>query len=130
MSEFPTELRYSKDHEWAKLEGDLVRIGITHYAQESLGDVVYVELPSAGTQLEKGAAFGEVQSPKAVSDLYSPVSGNVAERNELLEHSPETVNSDPYGAGWMILVQSTDSAALDSLMDHAAYKAHVEGLEG
>jgi glycine cleavage system H protein len=121
----PADLRYTEQHEWARVEGGRVRVGITDYAQDQLGDVVYVDLPSPGTDLEQGRPFGEVESTKSVSDLYAPVSGTVAERNEQLESRPELVNEDPYGDGWMILIETSDTSALDALMDADGYRATI-----
>ncbi len=125
MSEnLPQNLRYSKDHEWARLEGDdTVVIGITEHAAEQLGDIVGVEFPEVGDTLEKGAVFGEVESVKAVSELYAPVSGEVVAVNEALEDAPERVNEDTYDGGWMIKIRVSDRAELDALLDAAAYAA-------
>jgi glycine cleavage system H protein len=123
---YPQDYRYSKDHEWIKLEGDKGRVGITDYAQKQLGDVVFLELPEVGRALEAGERFGTVESVKAVSELYSPVAGEVAEVNAALSGKPETVNQDPHGEGWMIVVRVADKAAVAALMDAAAYQAHVE----
>ena len=122
----PDELRYSGDHEWVRLEGGTARIGITDYAQDALGDVVYVDLPATGTKVEAGQPFGEVESTKSVSDLYAPVSGTIAERNETLETSPELVNADPYGEGWLVVIDADDAAAVDGLLDAGAYARLVE----
>ncbi len=118
----PGDRRYTKEHEWAKTEGNLVRVGITEYAQAQLGDVVYVELPQVGADLRAGKTFGVVESVKAASDLYSPISGKVVEINAALESSPETVNSDPYGEGWMIVVEPSSAAEVDELMSAADYE--------
>lgn len=118
----PTDLRYTKDHEWIRVEGDEATVGITAYAADSLGDIVFVELPDAGRTLEQSAAFGVVESVKAVSDLYAPVSGEVVALNEELGSQPEVVNSDPYGAGWMVRIRVADPAQLDELLDAAAYE--------
>jgi glycine cleavage system H protein len=118
----PEDLRYTAEHEWARADGDRVTVGITHYAQDALGDVVYIDLPATGTRVEQGQPFGEVESTKSVSDLYAPVSGTIAERNEDLESQPELVNSDPYGQGWMVVIQADDTAALDGLLDAKAYE--------
>jgi len=126
MAEFPSELKYSKDHEWAKVEGDKVTIGITSFATESLGDVVYVELPEVGAAVTAGQPFGVVESTKAVSELFAPISGKVVERNDALTSAPEAVNNDPWGAGWMIRVEPTNRAELDALLDAAAYAKLVE----
>ncbi|MFN8474471.1 MAG: glycine cleavage system protein GcvH [Anaerolineae bacterium] len=118
----PGDRGYTKDHEWAKTEGQKVRVGITEYAQAQLGDVVYVELPQVGKEIRAGKTFGVVESVKAASDLYSPVTGTVVEVNSALESSPETVNSDPYGDGWMIVVEPSDAAELDGLISAADYE--------
>lgn len=123
---FPAELRYTKDHEWARKDGANVVIGISAFAQDSLGDVVYVELPEVGDTITAGDSFGVVESTKAVSELIAPLSGKVVERNDSLVDSPETVNSDPYGAGWMIKVELSDSASFDQLLDAAAYTQFTE----
>ena len=124
MSEgsYPDDLRYTQEHEWARSEGDVVRIGITHYAQDQLGDVVYVDLPAPGATVERGQPFGEVESTKSVSDLYAPISGTIAERNETLEERPELVNQDPYGEGWMVTIRPEGAADLDTLLDAQAYR--------
>jgi glycine cleavage system H protein len=119
----PADLRYTPEHEWVRPDGDLVRIGITDYAQEQLGDVVFVTLPEPGTELDAGTTFGEVESTKSVSDLYAPVAGTVVARNEALDANPELVNQDPYGGGWLVEIRPTDSGAVESLLDAAAYRA-------
>ena len=119
--ENPSDRRYTEEHEWARLEGSRVTVGITHYAQDALGDVVYVDLPATGTRVEQGQPFGEVESTKSVSDLYAPLSGLIVERNEALESSPELVNSDPYGDGWMVVIEVADGAALEQLLTADAY---------
>jgi glycine cleavage system H protein len=126
VMEYPKELRYSQEHEWIAVEENLATVGITDYAQEQLGDVVYVELPEVGTQVTKDEAFGVVESVKAVSDIYAPVSGIVTAVNTDLASSPETVNEDPYGDAWMIRVEMSDPEELDELMDAAAYQQFVE----
>lgn len=118
----PTDLKYSKEHEWVRIEGDVAVIGITEYASESLGDVVYVDLPDVGTAVEQFAKFGEVESVKAVSDLFSPVAGEIVEVNGDLAGEPATVNSAPYQGGWLIKVKLTDTAQLDALMDASQYE--------
>lgn len=123
---YPEDLRYTKEHEWARKEDGVVRVGITHFAQDSLGDIVYVDLPGPGTTVTANHPFGEVESTKSVSDLYSPVSGTIAERNGALEDSPELVNQDPYGEGWMITIEAADSAEIDRLMDAGDYQAMIE----
>ncbi|MDQ6834149.1 MAG: glycine cleavage system protein GcvH [Chloroflexota bacterium] len=120
--ETPADLRYSEEHEWVRMEGDVVTIGITAYAQDSLGDIVFVELPAAGRSLAVGDGFGVVESVKAVSDVYSPVSGEIVEVNATLETAPEQVNTAPYSDGWMIKVRISDPSALDKLMDAEAYE--------
>lgn len=122
---YPTELRYSKEHEWAKVEGNRVRVGITQFAADRLSDVVYVELPKVGSQVAFMQPFGVVESVKAVSDLYAPVSGKVAEINEALAEKPEVINTDPYGQAWMIVVEPTDLGELGQLLDAGAYAALV-----
>jgi glycine cleavage system H protein len=123
--EFPEELKYTEEHEWVLVEGDLAVIGITDFAQDALGDVVFVELPAVGTEVTTGKAFGVVESVKAVSDVYAPVSGTVAEINEELPDAPEILNTSPYGDGWMIKIRMSDPGELDRLMDVAAYQAHL-----
>ena len=122
----PDNLRYTKDHEWIRVEGDKGIIGITDYAQNQLGDVVFLELPEAGRQLTAGLSFGTVESVKAVSELLAPVSGQVEEINSALVSSPEAVNTDPYGKGWMVKVRLADAAQVASLMYAAAYAAFVQ----
>ncbi len=122
MSQVPGELKYTKEHEWAKVEGDRARIGITAFAQEQLGDVVFVELPKVGAKVAAMKTFGVVESVKAVSDLFAPVSGDVVEVNADLTKKPETVNSDPYGQGWMIVVKMASPKDVDALMSAADYE--------
>ncbi|HSK26572.1 MAG TPA: glycine cleavage system protein GcvH [Jiangellales bacterium] len=127
---YPPELKYTAEHEWVRSPGDAegsVRIGITSYAQEQLGDIVFVQLPDVGQELAAGESCGELESTKSVSDLYVPVSGRVVARNDALESSPELVNADPYGEGWMLEVVPDDPAALEALLDADAYRAQVEG---
>jgi glycine cleavage system H protein len=119
----PSELRYSRDHEWAKRDGDRVRVGITDYAQDALGDVVFVDLPKVGATLKVGGVLGEVESTKSVSEVYAPVAGTVAAVNETLSASPELVNSDPYGEGWICEITTDSSDEYDALLDAAAYEA-------
>ncbi len=121
----PTDLHYTSDHEWVRVDGDQATIGITAYAADQLGDIVFVELPNAGRTLDQFAAFGVVESVKAVSDLFAPVSGEVSEANPELGANPELVNSDPYGGGWMIKVRLTDPTQLDGLLDATAYDALI-----
>ncbi|MFH1891419.1 MAG: glycine cleavage system protein GcvH [Candidatus Zixiibacteriota bacterium] len=123
--ETPSDLKYSKDHEWVRVEDDMLIIGITAYAQGELGDVVFVELPEIGKHLEQGDAFGTIEAVKAVSDLYSPVSGEVVEINELLESDPALVNQSPFEDGWMVKVAASDMSELDDLMDANSYKEMV-----
>jgi glycine cleavage system H protein len=123
----PEDLRYTKEHEWARDEGDgRVRVGITDFAQDALGDVVHVDVPAEGTPLTADQPFGEVESTKSVSDVYAPVTGSVIEGNPLLEERPELVNEQPYGDGWLVVVEVSDSSALEALMDAAAYRSFVE----
>lgn len=124
--EFPEELRYTKDHEWIRLDGEIGTVGITDYAQHELTDVVFVEVPKPGTQVKRGATFGTVEAIKAVSDLYSPVDGVVAEANGELEAKPELVNEDPYGKGWLIKVTVSDPSQIGSLLSAAEYRKLVE----
>lgn len=121
----PGDLRYTSDHEWAKKEGGGIKVGITDYAQDALGDVVFVALPKPGERVESGKAMGEVESTKSVSDLYAPVSGTVAEVNEELADSPQRLNEDPYGGGWICVITPDEEAAVDSLMDAEAYQAII-----
>ncbi len=123
----PEELRYSTDHEWVRIEDGKARIGITDYAQDALGDVVFVQVPEVGQAADAGATVGEVESTKSVSEIYAPLAGTVVEVNPDLEASPELVNSDPYGAGWIAVVELADPSALESLMDAAAYRELTEG---
>jgi glycine cleavage system H protein len=117
----PTDLRYTRDHEWVRVDGDVATVGITQYAADQLGDIVFVELPETGRDLEAAKPFGVVESVKAVSDLFAPLSGAVTESNDGLAKEPELVNSDPYGAGWMIKLTVADASQLDDLLDGEAY---------
>ena len=126
MSNIPEDLHYSKDHEWIRVEGDTGTVGITDHAQHALGDVVFVELPRAGEQFEAHQSFGNVESVKAVSELYCPVSGEVTEVNETLQDEPEKVNNDPYGAGWMIRLRLNDPGEIDRLMNAAEYEDYTK----
>jgi glycine cleavage system H protein len=121
MSNIPDDLKYTAEHEWVRLTERVARIGITDFAQQALGEVVYVSLPAVGSALTAGAAFGEVESTKSVSDLFAPLAGTVLARNEALDEQPELINSDPYGAGWIIDIELSDGAAVDDLLDAAAY---------
>lgn len=123
----PAELRYSSDHEWVRSEDGVVRIGVTDYAQDALGDVVFVQLPDVGAAVSAGGSIGEVESTKSVSEIYAPVAGTVAEVNLALEDSPELVNTDPYGEGWMAVIAPDDPGAAASLLDAEAYLALIEG---
>jgi glycine cleavage system H protein len=125
--DIPPDLRYSTDHEWARVEEGRVRIGITDYAQDALGDVVFVEVPAAGSEVERGASFSEVESTKSVSEIYAPVSGVIAEINADLADSPERLNDDPYGEGWICIIDPSDPAQLDELLDAEGYRALIEG---
>ena len=125
--EFPVDVRYTKEHEWVRDEGGKVRVGITDFAQDALGDVVYVDLPEVGTAVHASAPMGEVESTKSVSDVYSPVNGTILERNPLLEDAPELVNHEPYGDGWLVLIRTDALPA--TLLDAVAYRAFVEGAE-
>jgi glycine cleavage system H protein len=122
---YPSDYRYSNDHEWIKLDGQVGTIGITDYAQAELGDVVFVELPKAGTQVKAGQSFGTVESVKAVSEIFSPVSGEVVETNATLADSPEKINQDPHGAAWLVKVRLADPKEASGLMDAAAYQAYI-----
>ncbi|MBF0291103.1 MAG: glycine cleavage system protein GcvH [Nitrospinae bacterium] len=122
---FPDKLKYTKDHEWAKLDGDVVVVGISDFAQHELGDIVFVELPAVGKKLAAGDTFGVAESVKTVSDLYSPVAGEVMEINAELETAPEKVNKDCYGAGWMVKIKPANKGDLDSLLSASSYKAVV-----
>ena len=118
----PENLKYSKEHEWVSVEDDVAVLGITDYAQGELGDVVFIELPSVGEHFESGDAFGTIEAVKAVSDLYSPLNGEIIEINENLEDAPETINNDPYNDGWMVKLKLDDISQIDSLLDANAYK--------
>jgi glycine cleavage system H protein len=123
----PSELRYSTDHEWIRQDGNTVTIGVTDFAQDSLGDVVFVEVPEGRATLEVGESFTEVESTKSVSDIYAPVSGTISEVNDALGDQPELLNSDPYGEGWICRIEMSNPAELDALMDAAGYTALTEG---
>jgi glycine cleavage system H protein len=128
--EYPDDLKYTEQHEWVRVEGGRATVGITDYAQSELGDVVYVDVPQAGAAVTAGSPFGEVESTKSVSDVYAPLSGTVAERNERLADNPELVNEQPYGDGWMIVVELSDASEVERLMDAAAYRALTQGDPG
>jgi len=123
----PEDRRYTKDHEWALLDDGRVRIGITDYAQDALGDVVFVQLPTVGTVVDAGGAFTEVESTKSVSDIYAPVAGTVVEVNAELADAPQRLNEDPYGAGWICVIEPAEPASLDGLLDAGAYTALIAG---
>ena len=122
---YPANFRYTKEHEWVNVEGGMATVGITDYAQSELGDVVFVELPKVGAKLETGKSFGNVESVKAVSEIYAPASGEVTEANPELTNKPELLNSDPHGAGWLVKVKVSNAAELNSLMDAPAYEAFI-----
>lgn len=126
MSSYPTNVKYTKDHEWARQDGKVLVIGVTSHAQEALGDVVYVELPKLGASLTQGQPFGVIESTKAVSELFAPISGKVVKVNDDLSDEPQTVNQDPYGKGWMVEVEPSDPRQLTALMDAAAYEKLVK----
>jgi glycine cleavage system H protein len=123
---YPEDLRYTKEHEWVRLENGRARVGITYYAQDELGDVVFVDLPRVGTNVQAGEAFAAVESVKAVSDVYAPVSGRIVEVNEELADRPELINEDPYGRGWIAVIEMDNPAEADELLDAAQYKALIE----
>jgi glycine cleavage system H protein len=126
---FPKELKYTKDHEWAKIDGKIATIGVTDHAQSSLGDIVFVELPQVGRTLKDREVFGVVESIKAVSDLYSPLPGKVTEKNSALSDDPSRINKDPYGDAWMIKIEVSDASAVSSMMDADAYARFVDTLK-
>jgi glycine cleavage system H protein len=123
----PEDLKYTKDHEWVRAEGNRVRIGITDYAQDALGDVVYVQIPEVGRAVSLGDSFSEVESTKSVSDIYAPVTGTVVEVNAELSDMPQRLNDDPYGEGWLCVIEVEDAGQLDQLLDAAAYRALIDG---
>ena len=125
---YPADLRYHPEHDWARVEGDEATFGVTWYAQNALGEVVYYDPPSVGDTVTAGTSYGELESVKAVSDIISPASGEVIAVNDKVEGAPELVNSDPYGDGWLIKVRLSDPSELDALMDQAAYQAYLQGL--
>ncbi|BCJ77179.1 glycine cleavage system H protein [Catellatospora sp. IY07-71] len=118
----PEDLKYTAEHEWVTTKAGTVRVGITHFAQDALGDIVYVQLPEAGQAVSAGESFGEVESTKSVSEIYAPLTGTVTARNEALVDSPDLINTDPYGEGWLVEIEIADPAALDALLDAAAYR--------
>ncbi|MGB8674073.1 MAG: glycine cleavage system protein GcvH [Candidatus Acidiferrales bacterium] len=125
MASYPGDYRYTKDHEWVRVEGSVGTIGITDYAQQELGDVVFVEMPQAGAPIKAGQSFGTVESVKAVSEIFSPVTGEVTETNSLLADSPEKINQDPHGEAWLVKVRLADPKELAALMDAAAYQMYI-----
>ena len=130
MAKYPVELRYTREHEWAKVEGTRARVGITHYAQDQLGDVVFVELPKVGAKVNQMQTFGVVESVKAVSDLFAPLSGNVVEVNQELAREPERVNRDPYGRGWLIVIELANPAEAEKLMSAVQYEEFLKTAGG
>lgn len=123
----PENLLYTEDHEWVRVEGDEAFIGITDFAQKELGDIVFVEVETVDEELEKGDTFGTIEAVKTVSDMFMPVSGTVLELNEQIEDTPEVINKDPYGEGWIIKLKLSNASELDDMLDHAAYKLSIEG---
>ncbi|MHB8511440.1 MAG: glycine cleavage system protein GcvH [Actinomycetota bacterium] len=123
---YPDDLKYTKEHEWTRAEGSSVRVGITDFAQEALGDIVYVDLPAPGTTVVAGQPMGEVESTKSVSDVYAPVSGTIMDRNTLLDDAPELINQEPYGQGWMVVIQLENQEELDRLMGSSEYQRLLE----
>ncbi|HBK79372.1 MAG TPA: glycine cleavage system protein GcvH [Nitrospinae bacterium] len=128
--DYPQGLKYSREHEWVKVEGNIALVGITDHAQSELGDVVYVELPEVGSELEANSTFGVVESVKAVSDLFAPVTGTVTEVNQQLNDEPELVNSDPFEDGWMLRIEMSDTSEVDALLELDDYKAYIEEESG
>ena len=124
---FPQNLKYTNEHEWIRVDGDIAYVGITDHAQEQLGDIVFVDIPTVGETLEAGETFGTIEVVKTISDLFLPIAGEVLEQNEALEENPELVNKDPYGEGWLIKVKPADVKAVEDLLDAEAYKAVVNG---
>ncbi len=123
---YPDDLKYSKEHEWVRMEGNIAQIGVTVFAQDSLGDVVFIDLPDVGTEVGQFEKFGEIESVKAVSDLFSPIAGTIVDANSAAIDNPETVNTNPYGSGWLIKVEISDPSQLDELMDAETYEAKLE----
>ncbi len=128
MAQNPTDVRYTKEHEWARKEGDLVRVGVTAFAVEQLGDVTLVDLPGPGTKVEAGKRFGDIESVKTVSELFAPLSGEIVEINGGIDGKPELVNDAPYGDGWLVLIRPSNASELDGLMDAAAYEAFLGSI--
>ena len=129
MSDYPNDVRYTKEHEWARKEGDLVRVGVTAFAVDQLGDVTLVDLPAVGSKVEAGKRFGDIESVKTVSELFSPISGEVVETNGGIDAAPEKVNEGPYGDGWLVVIRPSDASEIDTLMDAAAYEAYLKSLD-
>ena len=127
MSNVPTDLKYTREHEWAKQDGNRIRVGITHFAQDALGDIVFVQLPDEGTAVQAGDQLGEIESTKSVSEIYAPIAGTVVARNGSLTDEPELINAEPYAAGWLVEIAPDDPAALDGLLDARAYQALTDG---
>jgi glycine cleavage system H protein len=127
--DYPDDVRYTKEHEWVRTEGDVVVVGITDFAQDALGDVVYVDIPEIGTEVTAGQPFGEVESTKSVSDVYAPVTGTVVDRNGALADAPQLVNEEPYGGGWMITIEVAHPGQLEGLLDASAYRRFTESGE-
>lgn len=125
MAEYPKDLKYTKDHEWARRDGNKVLVGVTWHAQDKLGEVVYVELPKVGTAVTAGKQFGVIESTKAVSELFSPISGKVTKVNSALSDSPDAINKDPYKAGWIVEIEASNPAEIDGLLDASAYEKHL-----
>lgn len=123
---YPDDLKYSKEHEWVRMEGNIAQIGVTVFAQDSLGDVVFIDLPDVGTEVRQFEKFGEIESVKSVSDLFSPIAGTIVDANSAAIDNPETVNTDPYGSGWLIKVEISDPSQLDELMDAETYETKLE----
>ncbi len=126
----PSDLKYSSEHEWLRIEGDVARVGITDYAQDSLGDIVYVDMPKVGAAVKFMGKFGEIESVKVASEIFSPAAGEIAEINDALDQSPELVNKDPYGEGWLVAIKLSDLSELDQLLDATAYEALVKKERG
>ncbi len=122
----PEELLYTEDHEWVKIDGEMVTVGVTDYAQNELGDIVFVEVDTVDDELDKGEAFGTIEAVKTVSDIFMPITGTVIEFNENLESDPEAINKDPFGDGWIVKIKVTDTTELDDLLDHVAYSKNIE----
>lgn len=129
MAEYPSDLKYTKDHEWARVEGDLVRVGVTAYAVEQLGDVTLIDLPKVGATVKAHERFGDIESVKTVSELFAPIGGEIVEINGELDGRPELANDAPYGEGWMVVLRPSDPSELDGLMDAAAYEAYLASLD-